>query len=739
MRMSALLTSFLCLCLLQDAASQGTSLGGGIVTRTNVDYLADLSLDVKDMAQSFGNTNVVLDIYQNGRNSMKPSGLRFKLEELETDMSYKGVTGSTPIYLFQLYGLAQLSTDIQMLASHFTDGKTEVSLAISGAKDYAPTAALIFNVWMYATHVLYAGVSTCSKMVQADNSAQFDLAGGGMDEFIALWVGKGQTPGSKEGYSLYALAETASALFFKTPEKNDILLESKVNKDIKLLYHEGSGYLSGTGACSKDVEDTPELLWSVVNRIVSKMYIPLIQLLIDAIIRKDEAMTSMYAMVVVPQASQCRISSYNRLREYLLLGSPKFDKTEVILRDLQDIYSCFALTCEDIGDYLFTPIGLTLPQCTSAKGDAALAGYQPTTNVLSIAKLDLDVKHMEIFSSVGNFEFARFWFLYGRNSPVQRDSENDLYSFYSINQIGSSASRGNAGQMYLQYTEYFNNLKYGAVIVLDALEGKGKWGNKSNEQRAAVISETSAFLILYLHLIAQIKGAVNHCRGLLDMDGDYDVTHPWDEVAALLIGSLEGTEIGGATDGRDGQLLWSLSTKRAFQFQTLNSEGYAKTNSKLSDALYAGRGEIDALDCDRLDDTADKIQSLSYVSLLQSIVRYAILNEAIQADSTKADLAYGETYALAIIPLIEEINPEAASILKDNMIQNDNVQPVRDGAQIVADAVGSAAVSLGLHCHDLGSTSQANPCRNYGSSAESHGRLFLFSIAAAMTTIFISL
>ena len=151
------------------------------------------------------------------------------------------------------------------------------------------------------------------------------------------------------------------------------------------------------------------------------MYIPLIQLLIDAIIRKDEAMTSMYAMVVVPQASQCRISSYNRLREYLLLGSPKFDKTEVILRDLQDIYSCFALTCEDIGDYLFTPIGLTLPQCTSAKGDAALAGYQPTTNVLSIAKLDLDVKHMEIFSSVGNFEFARFWFLYGRNSPVQRD------------------------------------------------------------------------------------------------------------------------------------------------------------------------------------------------------------------------------------------------------------------------------------------------------------------------------
>lgn len=344
---------------------------------------------------------------------------------------------------------------------------------------------------------------------------------------------------------------------------------------------------------------------------------------------------------------------------------------------------------------------------------------------------------MKILSSVGNYEYAKFWFHYGRNSPVQRDSENDLYSFYSLNQIATSASRQNADPLYSQYASYFNDLNYGAAIVRDALEGNGKWGQKSNEQRAVIISETCSYLIVYLHLIAQVNGAVNNCRGYLDLDGDYEMTHPWDEVAALLIGSLEGTATGGATDGRDGQFIWALSTRRAFQFQTLNSEGYAKTNSKLIDALYAGKGEIDALDCDRLEATADKIKSLSLLPILQSIVRYAVLNEKITADSTKADLAYGETYALAIIPLIEGIDPEAASILKDNMIQNDVVLPVRDGAQVVADAVGSAAVSLGLHCHDLGSTSQADPCRNFSaaSAARSLEKFLIGSISVALSTI----
>lgn len=349
-----------------------------------------------------------------------------------------------------------------------------------------------------------------------------------------------------------------------------------------------------------------------------------------------------------------------------------------------------------------------------------------------IAKIDLDLAQMRIMSTLGNFKFARYWFLYGRNSPVQRDSENDLHSFYSIHDFAIASSRKNAKDIYIDFVGYFDDVNYGATIVMEALEGKGKWGFKTTEQRAAIITETSAFLVLYLHLLSQINDAVNHCTNTAS-DGEYDLTDPWDEVAALIIGSLEGTEEGGATDGRDGQLMWGLSTRRAFQFQTLNSLGYAQTNSDVIDALWAGRGEIDALDCERFSRTAENVKKLMLVPLLQSVIRYAILNEKLEADTLKEDIALGETYALAILPIIKAVDENVAEIIRENMVFNEQVTPVRDGAQAVADAVGSAAVSLGLKCSQLGSTSQADPCRNIASSAKSLGPLLYASIAAVVS------
>lgn len=341
-------------------------------------------------------------------------------------------------------------------------------------------------------------------------------------------------------------------------------------------------------------------------------------------------------------------------------------------------------------------------------------------------------------STLGNFKFTRYWFLYGRNSPVQRDSENDLHSFYSIHDFAIASSRQNAEDIYFDFVGYFNDVNYGATIIMEALEGSGKWGAKTTQQRAAVITETSAFLVLYLHLISQIHDAVNHCTNTAS-DGEYDLTDPWDEVAALIVGSLEGTQDGGATDGRDGRLIWGLSTRRAFQFQTLNSLGYAQTNSDVIDALWAGRGEIDALDCERFSRTAENIRKVTLVPLLQSVVRYAILNEKLEADSLKEDLALGEVYALAVLPIINAVDANLAEIIRENMVYNEQVKPVRDGAQAVADAIGSAAVSLGLKCSQLGSTSQADPCRNIASSANRFGSILFSSFAALASIGFIML
>jgi hypothetical protein len=347
----------------------------------------------------------------------------------------------------------------------------------------------------------------------------------------------------------------------------------------------------------------------------------------------------------------------------------------------------------------------------------------------------LDVLQLRVLTSLGSFNFAKIWYLYGRNSPQQRSSDNDPYYFYSLSEFAVASSRRNAEPYYSSFVSYHNDQNYADKLIRGALDGTGKWGSeKSVEQRSAVVTEGSAFLVMYLHLVSQINDAVNNCNGV-DNDGEYDLTHPWDEVAALVIGSLEGTGEGGSSDIQDGQLVWGLGTRNGFQFQTLNGQGYANVNSELEDLLFAGKGEIDALNCDMLEKTAAKIKQLTMVPLLQSVLRYAIQNEQLSADSPSADLALGEIFALAIIPIVQLYDPGSVPVLEANMLLHSGAAPVRDGSQAVANALGSAANSMGLRPQQLGSTPQANPSLMYGgSSAPALQPLVISSIIAVAST-----
>jgi hypothetical protein len=123
----------------------------------------------------------------------------------------------------------------------------------------------------------------------------------------------------------------------------------------------------------------------------------------------------------------------------------------------------------------------------------------------------LDIRTL---TSLGSFDFAKFWYMYGHNSVVQRDSENDPVEFYSLAYYATSTSRKNADPIYTQFVQYFDDPIYADTIVRNTLAGEGKWDStKSVAQRSAIISETCSFLILYLHLIAQMHDALNHCKG----------------------------------------------------------------------------------------------------------------------------------------------------------------------------------------------------------------------------------
>jgi hypothetical protein len=329
---------------------------------------------------------------------------------------------------------------------------------------------------------------------------------------------------------------------------------------------------------------------------------------------------------------------------------------------------------------------------------------------------------LRILTSLGSFNFAKYVYSYGRNSPVERDSDNDLYEFYSIGYFATAVSRRNAEPWYSAFVEYYNEPNYADTIIRNTLDGTGKWGSKSTAQRSAVITEMSSFHVLFLHLIAQINAAIDSCKGVAE-DDEYDLTHPWDEVAALAIGSLEGETEGGASDSEDGQLIWGLANQRAFQFQTLNEQGYASVNSDLEDYLFAGKGELDATDCTNVERTAIRMKKGALVPLMQSTLRYAIQNDQLDSSSPSETLALGEVYATAIIPIIQLVDVNAADILQENMVVVWEIDVVRDGPQAVANALGAAAEANGMKCEAIGYTSQADPCKNYGRSSSSASML----------------
>lgn len=334
-----------------------------------------------------------------------------------------------------------------------------------------------------------------------------------------------------------------------------------------------------------------------------------------------------------------------------------------------------------------------------------------------MASIDLDVLQIRILTSSDSFKYAKLWYLYGHNSPRQRDNDNDPYDFYSLSEFAVATSRKNAEPYYSAFISYHNDPIYADTLIQDTLKGVGRWDtDKSVDQRSSVITESSAFLVLYLHLVAQLNDAVNSCRDI-DTDGEYDLTHPWDEVAALTIGSLEGSEEGGSSEFQDGQMIWGLSSRRGHEFQTLNHDNYPMVNSELEDLLFAGSGEIDALECDLLEKTAGRIKSITIVPLMQSVMKYAALNEKKSSDSTSAEIALGEVFALAIIPIIKIYDPPSAIILEENMIYRIGEDPVRGGAQYVANALGSAAIAMGISSSDLGFIPESNPCFIYGCSS----------------------
>ena len=319
-----------------------------------------------------------------------------------------------------------------------------------------------------------------------------------------------------------------------------------------------------------------------------------------------------------------------------------------------------------------------------------------------------------------SYEFAKMLYLYGKNSPVQHKNDG-IYQLRTLHNFATNNNRALADPFYTDFERYHNDPNYADTIIQQTLNNSGKWGSTASvAQRTRVVADTLAYQVLYMHAMVELGGALESCQDKRINSSDGGI-HEWDEVAAYLIGSLEGTAGGGSVDLQDGQLVWSLANQRAFQFQTENEEGFSKINSDLEELLFAGRAQINRFDCVNLQKTAVRIQHLVLLPFIQNTLRYAITNANLQATSTSRDLAAGETAALSVLPIVQKYDAPAAGVIEQNMIIRNGVQPVAQGPQAVADAFYQALDEFGYSCSLVGATQQVDACSLAGGLGSVNG------------------
>jgi len=194
--------------------------------------------------------------------------------------------------------------------------------------------------------------------------------------------------------------------------------------------------------------------------------------------------------------------------------------------------------------------------------------------------------------------------------------------------------------------------------------------------------------------------------------GDVTSAESWDKGAAYIIGHLEGTQTGGSDDGR---LFLALSKKYCNEFGTCStsSQSGSSVANKILSLLYAGRGALPSESCREVRTAANELESLLLIPLIQATLSYS-LNTKVQHSAGHSDQVEAFVYASAVLPLIEDVDRDAAQKIKSNLEVLGS--PLQDGDSAVMSAFSGVYSGLGVQCQYIGFTHGMDTCSGAGNS-----------------------
>ncbi len=320
------------------------------------------------------------------------------------------------------------------------------------------------------------------------------------------------------------------------------------------------------------------------------------------------------------------------------------------------------------------------------------------------------------------WQLAQNMYLHGKNSlqlSTNGDDDDSMHvEFRSLHSLARSDTR--QGTMFFDSMLIYNNNDpyYADELIKDTFIGE-RYKDETRQVKASIIYHVILTQIIFATVLGEMQDAINHCHNISETkitNNPYRLntisTFEWDQVAAYIIGSLEGSITGGSKDFNDGVFLWNLANRRGIEFGRDNDDGYAIVNSAVRNYLLSGKGQIQNMNCNHMQTTSKNIAYTLLIPMVQTIVKYAISNQFLSWSSDAVEIFEGEIYARFLIPIFREFSDESADAIQENMIRNVG-SLVKDGPQAIADAYLPVAEKTGLMCEFVGKSFDVDACLNY--------------------------
>ncbi len=217
-------------------------------------------------------------------------------------------------------------------------------------KEISDEAVVIMNVFMTVVHYLSETVETCWKK---QNEPSNDSGLKNLDLAMAYYIGSDQQFGGT-GSLFYHLAEDAGNRFNQANPDG----QTKTNANMINFATQIKNLTIDTGECATKPLETYDLNYKLTQQMIQQMYVVIIQELIHQIKIESNMSIELFALALAPQIAACNPSEFDWLM-LNLVDNYQPENFNLVIARLQNLYSCFGVTCDDVGAYQ----GGFIPKC----------------------------------------------------------------------------------------------------------------------------------------------------------------------------------------------------------------------------------------------------------------------------------------------------------------------------------------------------------------------------------------